>query len=389
MVKKISTKLLVILKEFNYMKFTIYTSFYNYLETFDELCESVFSQTYQNWEWLVSDDFSENPEVLIKLKNLSEQNNKVKLINPNYKKEFYWNPPTDKSTGDIFLVLDSDDMMHPKLLEIYKHNFEKFPEVQLISSNSILRHESIKGNLHSFRHINYKNNCNLFEKWKNSVPGEYAIGDCRAWRNNIHKFETECSWDYCCSEDVLKVLKCEEIGKILYIPRTLHTYAHRENSISKAKIYGTEAYDELVMMYDNAEKRTSRKHLNSYHDYYDKMFNETTAFYLSDFNLKSECFTIEYYSCTSTPRDREILKSLYFDQNIIFDVNENTDYLIMKIQTIDDIKYLENRVKIKPNIGLNIEVNESLKNSVDQVLYTNNLVWTWFHYGKFFYEIKF
>ena len=65
------------------------------------------------------------------------------------------------------------------------------------------------------------------------------------------------------------------------------------------------------------------------------------------------------------------------------------DYLIMKIQTIDDIKYLENRVKIKPNIGLNIEVNESLKNSVDQVLYTNNLVWTWFHYGKFFYKIKF
>jgi glycosyltransferase involved in cell wall biosynthesis len=40
------------------MKFTIYTSFYNYLDTFDELCESVFSQTYKNWEWIVSDDFS-------------------------------------------------------------------------------------------------------------------------------------------------------------------------------------------------------------------------------------------------------------------------------------------------------------------------------------------
>jgi glycosyltransferase involved in cell wall biosynthesis len=369
------------------MKFTIYTSFYNYLDTFDELCESVFSQTYKNWEWIVSDDFSENPEVLIKLKKLSEQNSKVKLISPTSKKEFYWNPPTDKLTGDIFLVLDSDDMMHPKLLEIYKYNFEKFPEVQLISTNSILKHESICGNLHSFRHINYKNNCNLYEKWKNSVPGEYAIGDCRAWRNNIKKFETECSWDYCCSEDVLKVLKCEEIGKILYLPRTLHTYAHRENSISKVKIYGTEAYNELVSMYTNAENRISRKDLNAFHDYYDRVFNETTAFYLSEFNLKSECFTIEYYSNTLTPRSKEILKSLYFDQNLIFDVNNNTDYLIMKIQTDDDIEYLKNRIKINPNIELHLEVYEIFKINVDQILHLNNLSCTWFHYGNFFYKI--
>ena len=30
--------------------------------------DSIFNQTYQNWEWIISDDFSEDPEVLIKLK---------------------------------------------------------------------------------------------------------------------------------------------------------------------------------------------------------------------------------------------------------------------------------------------------------------------------------
>jgi hypothetical protein len=110
---------------------------------------------------------------------------------------------------------------------------------------------------------------------------------------------------------------------------------------------------------------------------------------LSEFNLKSECFTIEYYSNTLTPRSKEILKSLYFDQNLIFYVNNNTDYLIMKIQTDDDIEYLKNRIKINPNIELHLEVNEIFKINVDQILHLNNLSWTWFHYGNFFYKIKF
>jgi hypothetical protein len=109
------------------MKFTIFTSFYNYVDTFDLLVESIFNQTYQNWEWIISDDFSENPDVMVKLESLVLRSNKIKLIQPKLKKEFYWNPPTNHSTGDIFLVQDSDDIMHPKLLEVYKHNFDKFP----------------------------------------------------------------------------------------------------------------------------------------------------------------------------------------------------------------------------------------------------------------------
>ena len=38
------------------MKFTIFTSFYNYVDTFDLLVESIFNQTHQNWEWIIWDD---------------------------------------------------------------------------------------------------------------------------------------------------------------------------------------------------------------------------------------------------------------------------------------------------------------------------------------------
>lgn len=371
------------------MKFTIFTSFYNYIDTIDDLYDSVISQTYKNWEWIVSDDFSDNLEVTKKLKELSLKNDKIKIIKPNYKKEFYWNPPTKKTNSDIFLVLDSDDMMHPKLLEVYKHNFDKFPDVQLISTNSILRHNNINGGIHSFRYVKYGNDCNLYEKWKNSKPGEYALGDCRAWRNNIDKFEKDNCWGYCCSEDVSKVLVCEEIGKIMYLPRTLHTYAHRENSISNSKIYGTEAYNELVNMYENAEKRKNRKYLNSFHDFYDRIIDETTTFYLSNFNLNGYCNNIEYYSSTINARDIERLKVLYFDQNIVFDYNENTDYLLIKIQNEEDILYLNNRIKNLPKKELVIELDENVKTSVDETLRKNNMTWYWFGFGKLFYIIKF
>lgn len=370
------------------MKFIIFTSFYNYIDTIDELYNSVINQTYQNWEWVISDDFSENKEVVEKLKNLSINNSKIKFINPTYKKEYYWNPPTTKFDGDVFLVLDSDDMMHPKLLEVYKHNFEKFPEVQMLSTNSILKHNSINGSFHSFRYIKYDKNCNLFQKWENSKFGEYAIGDCRAWRNCISKFEEDKNWDYCCSEDVSKILKCEEYGKIMYVPRVLHTYAHRENSISNSKIYGTEAYNELINIFENAEKRKSRKYLNSFHDFYDRIVDETTSFYLSSFNLKNDSFILEYFSSTMNARDIERLKVLYFDQKIIFEENDNTDYLIIKIQNSDDISYLEKRIKKIPKKEIVIETNYEFKTNVDAILYENNFGWVWYEFNKIFYVIK-
>ena len=90
------------------MKFSIFTSFYDYTDTFEDLVKSVFDQSYQNWEWIISDDFSTNPEVLPLLESLAGSSNKIKLVLPSYKKEFYWNPPTSHSTGDIFMVLDSN-----------------------------------------------------------------------------------------------------------------------------------------------------------------------------------------------------------------------------------------------------------------------------------------
>lgn len=363
------------------MKFTIFTSFYNYLDTFDDLVESVLAQTHQDWEWIISDDFSENPEVLPRLHSLVESSEKIKLIQPLFKKEFYWNPPTSHSTGDIFLVQDSDDLMHPKLLEVYKYNFDRFPKVQMISTNSVLRWGSVHGGIHSFRMINYKDRCNFIQKQSLSGFGEYNIGDCRAWRNNINLFDPDRKWNFC-AEDVCKTLINEEKGMLLYLPRVLHTYAHRSNSISKTPTTNLDDLKESDLMIKESEHRKSRKFLNSIEDYYDRIYPYTTSFYLSSLNLENSSKIVEYHSPSINNREIEFLKNLYFDHDLRFEFFSGVDYLIYRVESVEQIHSLRERLSFLPKRQIILELDLELKQEVSNLLLELNLPHYWFIFGK-------
>ena len=363
------------------MKFTIFTSFYNYLDTFDDLVQSVLGQTYQDWEWIISDDFSENPEVLPRLQSLAESSEKIKLIQPSFKKEFYWNPPTSNSAGDIFLVQDSDDLMHPRLLEIYNYNFNRFPKVQMISTNSVLRWGSVHGGIHSFRMINYKDRCNFIQKMRSAELGEYNIGDCRAWRNNVDLFDPDYKWNFC-AEDVCKTLINEEKGMLLYLPRVLHTYAHRENSISKNHSTDFEMISEPGIMLDESDRRKSRKFLNSIEDYYDRIYPHTTPFYLSSLNLDRSTKIVEYFSPSINNREIEILKNLYSDHDLRFEFTLGADYLIYRVETIEQIPDLRERLSSLPKRQIILELDLDLKQEVTDLLLEINLPHYWFVFGK-------
>ena len=107
------------------IKFTIFTGFYNYLDNLERLYEAIANQTYSNWEWLVCDDFSDDPEVLKALISLEEKDSRIRVIYPKWKKHYYWNLPISESSGEFILVQDSDDLMYPKLLECYLYHLEK------------------------------------------------------------------------------------------------------------------------------------------------------------------------------------------------------------------------------------------------------------------------
>jgi glycosyltransferase involved in cell wall biosynthesis len=362
------------------MKFTIFTGFYNYKDTIDQLASSVMSQTYQDWEWIIWDDFSDDPEISILLDKLRSADARIKRVYPNFKKEFFWNPPVDKATGEICMVLDSDDMMLPALLSTYAHNFRKFPDVQMISCNSEMRNDSVLGDIRSMRYINYQNNCNLLESMDDSSY-EYNWGDCRAWRNRVSKF-TEGEWNYC-GDDLIKVLVSEKIGKTLFLPRTLHVYAHREGSVSHTPEHGRaiEEENEKIIKTIGLHNRE----ICSIEDFYDRRFSDLTPLYLSSINWMISGTAINYVSSTTDARGREILKELYPEHMIDFNAEKIYPHAVFKIALVSDIEILRGYIErnILPSETLTIEAAKEFKDEVLKVLSKVGKPFSWFLYNKF------
>jgi len=369
------------------MKFTIFTGFYNYLDTFEQLVKSILNQTHTDWEWLVSDDFSENPEVLFRLRELEMRSDKIKLIPQTKKKEFYFDPPIKHSTGDVFIVIDSDDLPHENLLEVYAHHFEMFPDVQMISTNSILRQNDINGPVRATRYINYREAKNTREAMNDS-SFEYNWGDCRAWRNKIDSFDPENKWQYC-AEDLLKVLKNEELGKILFLPRVLHTYAWREDSISHETSNGY-LLDEDTLMKVEAEERVTRENLDSVHKYYDDIFYFTTPFYLSSLNREKNNCDIEVFIPTVTEVAKKRLQNLYLDHELFFYDILRPDYFIARIKDKRELELLGERLTrgfaITPK-ELVIEADKELSDDVLKMFNKFSGGW-YFTYVNFTFILK-
>ena len=61
------------------MKFTFITSFYKTYNNIDAQYESIKNQTYTNWEWVVTDDFSDDGS-REKLIDIASKDRKVKFV---------------------------------------------------------------------------------------------------------------------------------------------------------------------------------------------------------------------------------------------------------------------------------------------------------------------
>lgn len=63
------------------MKFSVTSSFYNTSPYVEKVYESLLSQTYKNWEWIVTDDFSEESSEY-KLKEIEKKRLSCKVYYP-------------------------------------------------------------------------------------------------------------------------------------------------------------------------------------------------------------------------------------------------------------------------------------------------------------------
>lgn len=103
-----------------------------------EAIESVFDQEYHNWELVIVDDGSTEPEVVNTLFEYAEHESRIRLCvrteNGHIVKAS--NDALEVATGDLVVFLDHDDTLAPHALFLIAKEFVEHPEAAFVYSDS-------------------------------------------------------------------------------------------------------------------------------------------------------------------------------------------------------------------------------------------------------------
>lgn len=110
-------------------KFTVFTPCYNSAHTISRVIESLRTQTFKDFEWIVVDDCSNDNlrEIIEPLINKSEFPARYFFQKQNSGKPSAINLGVRNAQGEFFLTIDADDAFSKDALEIFNKSYEKIP----------------------------------------------------------------------------------------------------------------------------------------------------------------------------------------------------------------------------------------------------------------------
>jgi glycosyltransferase involved in cell wall biosynthesis len=314
------------------MKFSISTSFYKRGHLVESVYQQVLDQTYTNWEWIVTDDFSKENSAREKLLKICAKDSRVKYYEQSRKKECFYNPQRG-ATGDIIVMFDSDDFAYPKVLEVYHHMFTKHPEITGISCYS-----------HSINNANFRGICPYYEP--NGLFNSNTLGEtmmCRAFKNIFIDFDNGILKSH--YNDLNIIRHIETIGKWLVIPRTLMNYDRTEFFANSTYNKNTQLY-----YYRNETKFSQEEHSfienkfsylynsdkYSSFSYYFPILDVSRTLCFGEFNKSLGTKNILLINPAIKLYQKQLLKELYYDYNIYYDytLNRKFDEIAVEINDI-------------------------------------------------------
>lgn len=96
---------------------SVITSNYNYAGFLNDAADSLFAQTYPDFEWIVCDDGSTDKSLEV-LHSLARRDTRVQIISKkNGGQASGFNTGIAASTGELIFLLDSDDLFYPAKIE--------------------------------------------------------------------------------------------------------------------------------------------------------------------------------------------------------------------------------------------------------------------------------
>lgn len=311
------------------MKFTLVTSFYNGSKFVNQLYEKINSQTYTNWEWIVTDDFSSDSckDALIEM---SKKDRKVKYVEQSFKKEMFYNPQKFCREAEIIVQVDQDDYPLPKALEVYHHFFTKFPDTVLIASSANLFNET--GAWMNFHNPD-------FADAKNMSCGYLTM--LRAWRNNPdvkYDFNPQ-NWMKYYFNDLSIVCALEETGLVLNLPRCLYTYDYRSDSVSRI-FYGDDARKEGDALIEQIHGRRLNKDMDTLNRYFEPIHKECLCLMDHDLNNNNKQVKFAYVDKELNFKKVKLLKDLFFDHDLnVNKVSGDEDCVVFVTRIPEDLDY--------------------------------------------------
>jgi glycosyltransferase involved in cell wall biosynthesis len=111
---------------------TVFTPTFNRANTVYRVWDSLNSQTFKDFEWVVIDDGSEDniEEQIKEYINIANFNINFFKFKDNKGKHNATNKALELAKGRFFIVADSDDAFTPNALEVFYQTWQSIPEIQ-------------------------------------------------------------------------------------------------------------------------------------------------------------------------------------------------------------------------------------------------------------------
>lgn len=112
-------------------KITVFTPTYNRENTLSRVFDSLKSQTYRDFEWIIVDDGSTDNTKAVVEKFMQAASFEIKYYyQKNSGKHVAINKAVNTSKSEFFIIADSDDSFKPEALETFLKEWELIPENQ-------------------------------------------------------------------------------------------------------------------------------------------------------------------------------------------------------------------------------------------------------------------
>jgi len=211
---------------------------YNNSKFLKEVVQSIVMQDYSEWEIIFVDDCStdKSVETFKKLVEWHDIDDKVK-IHVHEKNLGYGASLADAielSTGELVAVLDSDDALAcPEALEIMVKEHDKYPDASMTYSNYF----ECRDKLHRERVIRgtklKEGEMVLKREGKRGLSGnKVVVSHLKVFKRRFYDMTQGIDRTLRKAVDKNLIFLLEEVGKLVYIDKTLYIHRAHGNSIS-------------------------------------------------------------------------------------------------------------------------------------------------------------